>query len=161
ARMSTAAKRLRVAAVGDLHAHASGGYRDFFADVSRRGGVLGLCGGLTPFGAVAEAEGLAADLGACSIPVMGVLGKPYVQSGHAEDVRKILAAAKLKLLEWEPFEYAGVGFAGAKGFCGGFNRYMLTSFGEDAIKQFVNEAVNEALQLENSLRTLTTDRTVV
>jgi Icc-related predicted phosphoesterase len=54
-----------------------------------------------------------------------------------------------------------VGFAGVKGFGGGFNRYMLTSFGEEGIKRFVAEAIQEALKLENALRTLMTEKTVV
>jgi Icc-related predicted phosphoesterase len=157
--MSTAAK-LRVAAVGDLHVHAAGAFREFFVDVSRRADVLALCGDLTHFGAIAEAEGLASDLASCSVPVVGVLGNHDYQSGHAEEVRKILTAAKLVLLDKEPFIYQNVGFAGAKGFCGGFNKYMLTSFGEEAIKHFVAEAVNEALQLENSLSALKTERTI-
>jgi Icc-related predicted phosphoesterase len=158
--MSTGGK-LRVAAVGDLHVHAAGAYRDFFVDVSRRADVLALCGDLTHLGGIAEAEGLAADLASCSVPVVGVLGNHDYQSGHAEEVRKILCAAKLVLLDKEPFIYQGVGFAGAKGFCGGFNKYMLTSFGEDAIKHFVAETVNEALQLENCLSALKTERTIV
>jgi len=158
--MSTDAK-LRVAAVGDLHVRAEGVYRGLFASASKRADVLALCGDLTHLGGKSEAEALAADLASCSIPVVGVLGNHDYQSGEVEEVRKILSAAKVALLDTERFEYRGVGFAGAKGFCGGFNRFMLTSFGEDAIKQFVNEAVKEALQLENSLRELTTERTVV
>jgi Icc-related predicted phosphoesterase len=51
-----------------------------------------------------------------------------------------------------------VGFAGVKGFIGGFGRGELGAFGEDAIKVFVDEALNEARKLENQLRTLRTDR---
>ena len=63
--------------------------------------------------------------------------------------------------ETETFELNGVGFAGAKGFGGGFDNRMLTPFGEDAIKQFVTEAVNESLKLEVALNNLRTERTVV
>jgi Icc-related predicted phosphoesterase len=158
--MSTA-ETLRVAAAGDLHAHAPGAFRELFSTVSRVADVLALCGDLTNFGTAAEAEVLAADLTFCSVPVVGVLGNHDYQSGAAEEIRKILTAAKMVLLDHERFEYRGVGFAGVKGFGGGFNRYMLTSFGEEAIKAFVAEAIKEALQLENSLRELSAKRTVV
>jgi len=160
--MSTGSSRLRIAAIGDLHVHEqAGAFKSVFSEASKHADILALCGDLTQLGVPAEAEALASDLGACSIPVVGVLGNHDYQSGRATEVRKILQAAKMVLLEEESFEYQGVGFAGVKGFCGGFNRNMLTSFGEDAIKQFVSESVNEALRLENSLRTLNTDRTIV
>jgi Icc-related predicted phosphoesterase len=159
--MSTEDKRVRVAAVGDLHVHTPGAYRGFFASVSKRADVLALCGDLTHLGTTAEAEALAADLASCSIPVLAVLGNHDYQSGQADEIRKILTDTKVILLDKQTFEFGGIGFAGTKGFCGGFNRHMLTSFGEEAIKHFVNEAVNESLQLENFLRELSTERTVV
>jgi Icc-related predicted phosphoesterase len=156
-------KPIRIAAVGDIHVHdkPAGAFRAFFSDVSKEADVLVLCGDLTATGAASEAENLAADVAECTIPVLGVLGNHDHQSGQVDDVRKILRASKFHLLEDEPFVYDNVGFAGVKGFCGGFNRYMLTSFGEDVIKRFVAEAVNESLKLENSLRALTTEKTVV
>src|SRR3546814_5145867 len=54
----------------------------------------------------------------------------------------------------------GVGFAGVKGFVGGFGRGELGAFGESAIKGFVEESINEARKLENALRSLRTERTV-
>src|SRR3546814_5012986 len=38
---------------------------------------------------------------------------------------------------------------------------MLGAFGEDAIKSFVDEAVREAMRLENALRALDADRIVI
>jgi Icc-related predicted phosphoesterase len=91
----------------------------------------------------AEAEKLASDLKACRIPVVAVLGNHDYQNGHAEEVKKILRTAKVVVLdENETFELKGVGFAGVKGFGGGFDNHMLTPFGEDAVKKFVSEAVN-------------------
>ena len=55
----------------------------------------------------------------------------------------------------------GIGFAGVKGFAGGFGRGVLGPWGEEAVKRFVHEAVNEALKLESALarlRTPTRDR---
>ena len=45
----------------------------------------------------------------------------------------------------------GVGFAGVKGFAGGFGRRALGPWGEETIKLFVQEALNEALKLETAL----------
>ncbi len=53
-----------------------------------------------------------------------------------------------------------VGFAGVKGFVGGFGRGELGPFGENAIKAFVDEFREEARKLENALRSLRTERVV-
>jgi Icc-related predicted phosphoesterase len=55
----------------------------------------------------------------------------------------------------------GVGFAGVKGFAGGFGRRALGPWGEPIIKQFVHEAVNEALKLESALARLRTEKKIV
>src|SRR5205085_4163886 len=52
------------------------------------------------------------------------------------------------------------GFAGVKGFMGGYGRGELAPFGEPIAKLFVDEAMNEAHKLENQLRTLRTERSV-
>src|SRR5215831_14369179 len=106
--MSTA-ETLRVAAAGDLHAHAPGAFREFFTTVSSAADVLALCGDLTNLGTAAEAEILAADLTFCTVPVVGVLGNHDYHSGAAEEIRKILTAAKVIFLDREQFEYRGVG----------------------------------------------------
>jgi Icc-related predicted phosphoesterase len=156
-------KPVRVAAVGDLHVHdkPAGIYRTFFENVSRNADILALCGDLTTLGLPSEAENLAADLTHCTIPVVAVLGNHDHETGHMDDVRRILQSAKVRFLDDEPYIHEHVGFAGVKGFGGGFGRYMLTSFGEEGMKHFVQEALHETLRLENSLRTLTTEKTVV
>jgi Icc-related predicted phosphoesterase len=161
--MSAGDKPVRIAAIGDLHVHEKpqNPFRSLFTELSTKADIVVLCGDLTHFGSVAEAENLAADLSACTVPVVGVLGNHDYQGGHGEEIKKTLRAAKMVMLEDDTFEYRGIGFAGVKGFAGGFNRYMLTSFGEEAIKVFVNEAINEALKLENALRTLSTSKVVV
>jgi Icc-related predicted phosphoesterase len=163
-KMSGKPDSLRVAAVGDLHVHqnSSGTLESLFEKVSGNADVLCLCGDLTHLGLPAEAERLGHDLRSCRVPVVAVLGNHDYQSGQAEDVKKILRAAKVMVLEeTETFELKGVGFAGAKGFGGGFDKHMLTPFGEDSIKHFVTEAVNESLRLEVALNSLRTEKTVV
>jgi Icc-related predicted phosphoesterase len=154
---------LRLAAVGDLHVgeNARRPYREMFARISQEADVLALCGDLTNFGKTPEAEILAEDLQACTIPVVGVLGNHDYECGQPHEVCRILHQAGVKLLEGEAYEIDGVGFAGGKGFIGGFGRNMLTAFGEPAIKAFVQASVDENLKLESSLRMLKTQRTVV
>jgi Icc-related predicted phosphoesterase len=60
------------------------------------------------------------------------------------------------MLDGDAAELHGVGFAGVKGFAGGFGRGALGPWGEQAIKQFVQEALNEALKLESALARLKT-----
>ena len=55
------------------------------------------------------------------------------------------------ILDGEAVVINGVGFAGIKGFGGGFDNHMLSMFGEGAMKAFVQEAVDEALHLERAL----------
>lgn len=155
-RATDAPRGIRIAAVGDLHVHENSHnlYREFFAEVSREADVLLLCGDLTNLGLPKEAENLARDLSAASIPVLGVLGNHDHNSNQAETVKKILAEAGLHFLEEETFELGDIGFAGVKGFAGGFESYMLGAFGEPMIKNFVSEAINEALKLENALKNL-------
>lgn len=146
--------------VGERHPHP---YRELFAEIAERAQVLALCGDLTNLGRPHEAEILAEDLRACRIPVVAVLGNHDLESGHGTEVRTILAQAGITFLDEEAPVIHGIGFAGVKGFAGGFGARMLSPFGEEAIKVFVNEAVNEAFHLENALHTLAqeTDRLAV
>jgi Icc-related predicted phosphoesterase len=162
--MSARLDSVRVAAIGDLHVHqhSPDNLQALFDHVSQNADVLALCGDLTHLGLPEEAERLGNDLRSCRIPVVAVLGNHDYQSGRADELKKILRSHKVTILEeTETFELRGVGFAGAKGFCGGFDKQMLAPFGEEMIKQFVTEAVNESLRLEIALNSLRTERTVV
>lgn len=159
----SAFKPMRLAAVGDLHVgeNAERPYRELFARISQEADVLALCGDLTNFGKTREAEILAEDLQVCTIPVIGVLGNHDYECGQPSEVSRILHDAGMKLLDGEALEIEGVGFAGCKGFIGGFGRHMLSAFGEPEIKAFVQASVDENLKLESSLRMLRNDRIVV
>jgi Icc-related predicted phosphoesterase len=154
---------LRVAAIGDLHVgeNMQQPYRELFSRISQEADVLALCGDLTNFGKTPEAEILAEDLRACTIPIIGVLGNHDYECGQPEEVTKILHQAGMRCLDGEAYEIEGVGFAGCKGFIGGYGRHMLSAFGEPAIKAFVQASIDENLKLETSLRMLRTDRIVV
>ena len=159
---TTSNGKLKVAAIGDLHVmeDSVAPYRDLFTEVSSQADVLVLCGDLTNFGKTSEAEILAEDLRACSIPVLGVLGNHDYECGQPEEVARILHQAGMTVLDEQAIEIDGVGFAGVKGFLGGFGRGELAPFGEPIIKAFVDEALNEARKLENGLRSLRTERSV-
>src|SRR5688500_17111827 len=84
-----------VPAIGALHVTEASDhrYRDMFAEISAQADVLALCGDLTNFGRVADAEILADDLGACTSPVVAVLGNHDCECGKADEVAHILQEA--------------------------------------------------------------------
>ena len=149
---------VRFAAVGDLHCRkeSAGTLREFFAQASHAADALLLCGDLTDYGLPEEAKVMAEELGVVKVPIVAVLGNHDYESGAHADVIDILTAGGVRVLDGEACEVHGVGIAGAKGFCGGFGRGSLGSWGELAIKQFVNEAIQEALKLESALAKLRT-----
>ena len=153
---------MTLAAIGDLHVSETcqGRYRELFEEVSDKADVLALCGDLTNFGKISEVEILAEDLRHCTVPMVGVLGNHDFESGVADEVTKILQEAGVLMLGEQATVIGEVGFAGVKGFVGGFGRGELGSFGEDAIKAFVDESREEARKLENGLRSLRTERVV-
>jgi len=153
---------ITVAAIGDLHMRedSSRRYRELFAEISDVADVLALAGDLTDFGKTGEAELLAEDLRGCTIPAVGVLGNHDYECGQPEKVTEILRQAGVTMLDDQAAVLEGVGFAGVKGFVGGFGRRELGAFGEQSIKAFVDESLAEARKLENQLRTLRTERTM-
>ena len=153
---------ITVAAIGDLHVTENhvAPYREMFAEISRVADVLVLCGDLTNFGKTSEAEILAEDIRTSAIPVIGVLGNHDYECGQPEVVASILHEAGMTVLDEQAIEIKGVGFAGVKGFMGGYGRGELAPFGEPIAKAFVDEAMKEARKLENALRTIRTERSV-
>ena len=160
--MPTENETMTVAAIGDLHVteDSVAPYRDMFAEISRAADVLVLCGDLTNFGKTTEAEILGEDIRTCDIPVLGVLGNHDFECGQPEEVTRILHEAGMTVLDEQAVEIHGVGFAGVKGFMGGYGRGELAPFGEPIAKAFVDEAMKEARKLENALRTIRTERSV-
>lgn len=118
-------------------------------------------GDLTDYGLVEEAHVLARELtAAVRIPIAAVLGNHDYEHGVPHEVRRILTDAGVRVLDGEACEIHGVGFAGAKGFSGGFGRGTLGNWGEPAIKRFVQEAIDESLKLEAALARLRTARRI-
>lgn len=162
--MTQGGKMIRIAAIGDTHVkeHFRDFYRDLFSEISEKADVLVLCGDLTDLGLASEAQLLAEDLKSCRIPVVGVLGNHDYQSDQPEEVMRILEeSGNVNILQEEPVEHFGIGFAGVKGFIGGFGQYALGAFGEPLLKQIVQERDNQAYALENQLKQLTMEKKVV
>ena len=149
---------VRVAAVGDLHCTktAQGTLQPLFARIAESADVLLLAGDLTDYGLPEEARVLARELTAVHIPVAAVLGNHDVESGKQDEVCSILSDVGVTMLDGDSCEMHGIGIAGIKGFGGGFGRRALGPWGEPIIKQFVHEAVSEALKLESALARLRT-----
>ena len=155
--MATTNGTVRLAAMSDIHVGKTGqgSLAPVFAQVSERADVLVLCGDLTDYGLPEEARVLAREIGtALRVPCVAVLGNHDFEAGKADEVRQILVDAGTTVLDGDSCEFHGVGFAGVKGFCGGFGSGALGPWGEDIIKSFVHEAVNEAFKLESALARL-------
>ena len=153
---------VRVAAVGDLHCskNSQGLIRPIFENCEEFADILVLCGDLTDYGLPEEAHILAAELSVSKLPKVAVLGNHDYESGHEDEVRKILVDAGIQMLDGDAIEVNGIGFAGVKGFAGGFGRGTLGTWGEKIIKAFVQEAIDEALKLEAALAKLRTESRV-
>lgn len=155
-------RTVRIAAVGDIHVTKSsqGALQPVFAPLNDAADLLLLCGDLTDYGLREESAVLVRELQAVRIPIIAVLGNHDYESGRPEDVREPLCDAGVKVLDGEACELLGIGFAGVKGFCGGFGRGTLGAWGERAIKNFVQESLDEAMKLESALARLRTPRKV-
>jgi Icc-related predicted phosphoesterase len=154
---------VRLAAVGDLHyaKGSQGAMQGLFSQCADAADILLLCGDLTDFGLAEEARVLAKDLTSVKIPIVAVLGNHDYESGQETEITEILTTAGVRMLDGDTVEFSGVGFAGVRGFCGGFGRGALGPWGESVVKAFVQEAVQEALKLESALQRLRTEHKIV
>ena len=153
---------VRVAAVGDLHCArtSQGAFQPLFAQIGEAADLLLLTGDLTDHGLPEEARVLALELATLRIPTVAVLGNHDYESNQQLEVRNILTGAGVTVLDGEACEVLKIGIAGVKGFAGGFGKRALGPWGEAMIKQFVHEAVNEALKLEAALARLRTPQII-
>jgi Icc-related predicted phosphoesterase len=153
---------VRVAALGDLHCSKTspGAFQPLFSRIAEAAEVLLLAGDLTDYGLPEEARILAKEMASVRIPTAAVLGNHDIESGKEAEICQILADAGVVVLNGDACEMQGIGIAGTKGFGGGFGRRALLPWGESIIKQFVREAVDEALKLEAALARLRTKQIV-
>jgi len=149
-------QKTRIAAVADIHVKETdhGKWVDLFRQASREADILLIGGDLTNTGDEGEAAVLKEEMKACSIPVVAVLGNHDHEKGRQKTIRQIIQSEQVHILDGEAIAIGNLGFAGIKGFGGGFDNYMLSMFGEAPMKAFVQEAVNDALSLDRALTRL-------
>ncbi|MBP7572137.1 MAG: metallophosphoesterase, partial [Acidobacteria bacterium] len=155
---------VRLAALADIHFTRSsqGSLQGVLTQAAAAADILLLAGDLTSYGLPDEAQLLVRELtAAAKIPVIAVLGNHEYESGKEGEVASILAESGVRVLDGEPYELMGVGFAGVKGFGGGFDRRALEPWGEATMKQFVHDAVQETLKLGSALGRIRAERRVV
>jgi hypothetical protein len=149
---------MRVAAVADIHLKAEDQEKNIrqFAVVNELADVLVIAGDFTNHGKPEEMRGCLAVLEHVHVPIVAVLGNHDHESGHQDELAGMLRLAGVHLLDGQCHEMDGVGFAGTKGFCGGFAPYELMPFGEGGIKTFVEIAERESIKLDYGLAQLHT-----
>jgi Icc-related predicted phosphoesterase len=160
---SLSERQLRIAAVGDVHFDGSnrGSLISLFAAANKRADVLVICGDMTTHGKPEEMIGFVEELKGVEIPIVAVLGNHDHEADMVEENTEILKKRGVHVLDGEHTVIEGVGFAGTKGFAGGFGRGALAPFGEQEMKAFVQVALNESIKLENALRSIPTEQKVV
>lgn len=151
---------MRLAAAADVHARAGDEARihEMFRAVREEADVLVLAGDLTDHGRPSEVEALLRGLRGIDVPTVAVLGNHDHENGDPKGVMQILGAAGIHILDRKrpTVEIDGVGFAGVKGFGGGFGERLVRGFGEESLKAFVAASVVEAEALRQGLLSLTT-----
>lgn len=149
---------MRVAAVADIHLKAEEQEKNVreFMVVNELADVLVIAGDFTNHGKPEEMRACLAVLEHVHVPIVAVLGNHDHESGHQDELAGMLRLAGVHLLDGQCHEMDGVGFAGTKGFCGGFAPYELMPFGEGGIKTFVEIAEREAVKLDYGLAQLHT-----
>lgn len=154
---------VRVAALADLHfsKNERSTLASLVAAVGQSADVLLLCGDLTHHGRAAEAEALVQELSTVRIPMVAVLGNHDFHAGEESEIEAVLENGGIRVLDGDNVEIGCVGFAGVKGFAGGFGHHVLEPWGESIIKTLVHETVNEALKLETALARLKTEHKIV
>lgn len=154
---------MRIAATADLHfsPQSYAKLKEQFERVRDEADVLVLAGDLTNYGQPEEMEPLLNVLVRLRVPTVVVLGNHDYESGKEEELRRMLTGGGIKVLDGSGYERDGVGFAGTKGFVGGFGRGVLTAFGEREVKDFVRASIDEALKLERGMSQLRAKKRVV
>jgi Icc-related predicted phosphoesterase len=154
---------MRIAATADLHfvPQSQTVLHDQLQRVRDEADVLVLAGDLTNYGQPAEMEPLLNALVRLRVPTIAVLGNHDYESGREQDLMRMMTSGGIKVLDGSAYERDGVGFAGTKGFVGGFGRGALPAFGEPEIKNFVRASIDEALKLERGLAQLRSPKRVV
>jgi Icc-related predicted phosphoesterase len=154
---------MRIAATADLHFAPPNAtvLRNQLDKVRDDADLLIVAGDLTNYGRPAEMEPLLNTMVRLRVPIVVVLGNHDYESEQQVELMRMMTAEGIKVLDGSAYERDGVGFAGTKGFVGGFGRGVLTAFGEPEVKTFVRASIDEALKLERAMSQLRTPKRVV
>ena len=154
---------MKIAATADLHFSPANqvALRDQLSKARDEADVLLLAGDLSNYGQPSEMDPLLNALVRIRVPTIAVLGNHDYESGREQELMQMMTGGGIKVLDGSAYERDGVGFAGTKGFVGGFGRGALTAFGEPEIKAFVRASIDEALKLERGLSQLRTPKRIV
>ncbi len=154
---------MRVAATADLHCqlNSAGSIGPLFERVDQEADVLVIAGDLTHWGLPDEVHVLERELSDLRLPIIAVLGNHDHTGDQPETIDRMLRELGVVMLDRSAYELDGISFVGTKGFCGGFGEELVRPFGERALKTFIDEGVNEALQLGDTLKATKTRRRMV
>ncbi len=158
---------IRVAAIGDVHCWqgAEGHFKPLFDRVNSEADIFLLAGDLTMGGKVEEVEVLLHELRDVTLPMAAVLGNHDCDENNEGEIANLLRQRQIPVLEGNNMVLRlgdkTVGIAGAKGFCGGFDKYAVAPYGEKALKDFVYASLTEAYKLEEALSPLEGDFRIV
>jgi Icc-related predicted phosphoesterase len=147
---------VRLAAIGDIHAHAGAEpvLRQVFTRAREEADLLLIAGDLTEIGLQEQAEFPGDLLAEFEVPTYAVLGNHDFHHDQQVAIRQILERHGVCILDGDGVivEQGGVriGIAGAVGFGGGFRPFNLTPFGEPEWKHFYGKIVEETRKLDRA-----------
>lgn len=152
------ARRLRIAAAGDVH--CSEQHREEIAETfaALRGTVdlVLLAGDLTNHGEPEQAAVLAEACAGLDAPVFAVLGNHDWHADRRDELVDVLESGRVRVLDrdWASCDAAGldVGIVGLKGFVGGFPGSHLPDFGEPLLRDVYRETSVDVEALDRGLR---------
>jgi len=149
---------VKIAAAADLHASDVSAERveRAFADLEGEADVVLLAGDLTTSGEPEQAEVVAEACRHLDVPIFAVLGNHDHHAGRTDELRDVLAAGGVRLLDREcvscEIDGLELGVVGAKGFVGGFPGSALPDFGEPLLRRVYAETSAAAEAIAKGLQ---------
>ena len=129
-------KSVRIAVTADIHFSKASttDIQSLCSEAGKAADVLAICGDLTDLGRPGEAVDLGKSISAhLKIPCVAVLGNHDYEGDKQDEVKSLLTDAGVKVLDGEACEIDGIGYAGTKGFAGGFDTGARQPWGEGII----------------------------
>jgi Icc-related predicted phosphoesterase len=152
-------RSVRAAAAGDIHCNEEtcAHIAEAFARHDGEADVFLLAGDLTTHGSAEQATVLVDAISGLDTPVVAVLGNHDYHGGEAEQIRDVLLAGGIHVLDRShvelEFEGVRVGVVGTKGFVGGFpGAGALPDFGEPLLREVYAETSREVEAIDTGLR---------